>query len=180
MLCNIRREIPPCAGSRNSSRTTRARMRVHTRDPPHPRPCICTRTCVHTYIDVPVVYVFAVYAPEDQPPDLFRRRISVFPFPPPPLLLFFFPSFFLSASRSPRRATIHLSSSFIYDRKSRDRVGNNVPEKKLRKEKNFLRARFFFLSYSCLYVPLFCPFLARQKFHRSTLHVFAEKRTRPG
>lgn len=149
------RDPAVCAGGRNPSRTTRARMRVHTRDPAHPRLCY---VCIYTYVRIrtsmylsctypPHIYVSAVYIyAEDQPPDPFRHRIyiGVPLFSRCRALPSFFPSFFLSASRSPRRATIHLSSSFIYDRKSRDRVGNNVlPGKKLRKEENFLELASF-------------------------------------
>lgn len=132
-------------------------MRVHTRDPAHPRLCICICICIYVYVRAYVhrctcrVRIRDVYAPKTSPltPFVVVYRCSLFS--RCRFLFFFFPSFFLSASRSPRRATIHLSSSFIYDRKSRDRVGNNVPREEASERGKFSRARFFSFSLTLVY-----------------------------
>lgn len=131
---------------------------------------------VRTYVcivDVPAVsvYISAVYMPKTSPLTPFVVYISVFSFLSLPLPFFFlsfslvrflalslFLSFFLAGSHPPR-ATIHLSLGLIYDGETRNRVGNNVPGKKLRKEENFLVLVPFFFA---LTRSLVRPFLSRR------------------
>lgn len=158
-MCNIRRDPAGLIRARmvEPTHVRRARVRVYTH-PPHLRLCICT----YVRIDVPAmsVYISAVYTPKTSPLTPFAVVYIGAPFSPA-AASFFSPlfsrflsfsfsrilSFFLAVSRLPRRATtIHLSLGLIYDGETRDRVGNNVPGKKLRKEKNFLvLARSFLL-----------------------------------
>lgn len=130
--------------------------------------CACTRVipriCDYVYARMyrrctcrVGVHIRGVHA-EDQPPDPFRRciyRCSLFSHCRFPLSL----SFFLAASRLPRCATtIHLSLGLIHDEETLNRVSNNVPGKKLRKEENFLAPSFLPL----LARSLARPFLSRR------------------
>lgn len=152
--------------------------------------CIYRCTYVRTYVDVPVasVYISATYTPKTSPltPFVVVYRCSLFS-----RCCFLFFSFFLPASHPPSaRLSTYLPVSRILDGKTRDRVGNNVPGKKLRKEENFLERSFSLVLSPALF--LFSPFpplslspppsfsLAHIEFRRSTLHVFAGKRTHRG
>lgn len=104
-----------CAGGRTTSRTRHPCARAPRVDP------TSTAVCVFTYVRTYVrrctcrvgVHIRGIYS-EDQPPDPFRRRISVLPFLPLPLPFFLvFPT-----RRSPTlRATIHLSPGLSYTRR---------------------------------------------------------------
>lgn len=118
------------------------------------------RTYVRTYVDVPVasVYISAAYTPKTSPltPFVVVYRCSLFS-----RCRFLFFSFFLSASHPPSaRLSTYLPVSRILDGKTRDRVGNNVPGKKLRKEENFLERSFSLVLSPALFLfslslPLF-------------------------
>lgn len=97
-----------------------------------------------------------------------------------------FPYFFLSPrllfSLRPVAAcaTIHLSSRFlVHDGKTRDRVGNNVPGKKPRRERRIFSSCLPLRSSRSL-ARLVLLLSRVVEFRRSTLHVFAGKKDSAG
>lgn len=115
------------------------------------------------YLSCRCTYPRRTYA-EDQPPDPFRRRISVLPFlsllaSSFPFLFFLPSSSFFSSPLVVRPVaactTIHLSSRFlVHDGKTRDRVGNNVPGKKPRRERRIFSSCLLSLARAHFSPPL--------------------------
>lgn len=163
-MCNIRRERPRrssvrCAGGRTTSRTGGAHVCTGARVISRLRLCTYAYvgTYVHTYVGMsmylPRRYTYPRRIPaEDQPPDPFRRRISMLPFLPLPLFPFFppfsFPPAFHPLPPRPvlllrpapfsRAPSTYLSVSRIRREDSGLVLVTTFLEKKLRKGKNFL------------------------------------------
>lgn len=116
-------------------------------------------TYVRTYIDVPVVYIrIRGVCAEDQPPDPFRRRISVFPFlpPPPP----FFPSRFSfpPVVRLPARLSTYLPVSYTTGRVGTVLV-TTFPRRSFGKRRIFSSS--LLLSLSLLFIRPVIPSFSR-------------------